>query len=357
MVSSFQGSKMTTFASLVILHSLCSLWFSDAFLLQNSLPPQRSRLLYAPAPNDPPKRRQKVNKYRPTNDTKDPLEKMIDESERKIQQLNIEAEVRNSKNRGNKDLVELKKTYLQFALPDSKDIDPNDPSSFGFVEIGTVVGPHGVHGLIKVRSSSDFPSRFTEPGLRYFKPQNKRAPRKVVLLHGKPSKEGEYILQLDEATNRDEATRLRGGSLYVRIEDRDTSRTVEETGDLSTTEEFFISDLVGLEVFLETESDSHEADDRQNQFVGYVAGIVLAEETSSVRGLGHDMLEVILPRGRGGTTSLRDELVLIPFVPEIVPRVAISEQSVFISPPAGLLDLTYVREEKVRIKGFLPAAD
>ena len=54
--------------------------------------------------------------------------------------------------------------------------------------------------------------------------------------------------------------------------------------------------------------------------------------------------------------SLKDELVLIPFVPQIVPRVSIRDRAIFIDPPSGLLDLTYVREEKVRIKGFLPPA-
>ena len=46
-----------------------------------------------------------------------------------------------------------------FVFPDNKDINPNDPASFGFIEIGTVVGPHGVHGEIKVKSSTGFPKR------------------------------------------------------------------------------------------------------------------------------------------------------------------------------------------------------
>jgi 16S rRNA processing protein RimM len=228
---------------------------------------------------------------------------------------------------------------------------------------------------------------FTEPGIKYLKPQNKRAPRKVLLLKGRgPTTENEYILQLEESQTRDEATRLRGGTLFVRKEDRDIqvqAAVVNDDDDSSKKEEqvvvveddtqqkqqtqqqtqqqqeYFISDLVGLQVFLSTTTSQQHDEENNNKthhplFVGTVAGVVLAEDMCSIPGLGHDMLEINLPRGRGGTMSLRDELVLVPFVPQIVPLVSLAEGAVFIDPPKGLLDLTYVREEKVRIKGFLP---
>jgi 16S rRNA processing protein RimM len=211
------------------------------------------------------------------------------------------------------------------------------------------------------------------------KPQNKRAPRKVFLLKGRgPTTENEYILQLQESQTRDEATRLRGGTLFVRKEDRDILQvsvvnddddsskkekdvvmdTQEQKQQTQQQQEYFISDLVGLQVFLSTTTSQHDEENNNKTlhplFVGTVAGVVLAEEMCSIPGLGHDMLEINLPRGRGGTMSLRDELVLVPFVPQIVPLVSIAEGAVYIDPPKGLLDLTYVREEKVRIKGFLP---
>jgi len=64
-----------------------------------------------------------------------------------------------------------------------------------------------------------------------------------------------------------------------------------------------------------------------------------------------------LPRGIGGTPSWRDERVLVPLVPQIVPRVNVKQGELYLDPPVGLLDLTYVREEKTRIKGFLPSGD
>ena len=198
----------------------------------------------------------------------------------------------------------------------------------------------------------------------------------MVLVSGKPSKDDEYILLLDGVDTRDDAQRLRGAVLFVREEERDVKETttaisqyqnaVPNTATITTTdnnnnhnnkkeeEEYFISDLVGLEVFLlEDEPEKMTS----SPFVGTVAGVVFASDMCSIPGLGHDMLEVNLPRGKGGTVSLRDELVLIPFVPQIVPRVSIQQGTIHITPPAGLLDLTYVREEKVRIKGFLPSSD
>lgn len=179
-------------------------------------------------------------------------------------------------------------------------------------------------------------------GIRHLKPAKKRAPRQIVLLQGKRRLGDEYLLQLDEIDNRDAAQKLRGALLYVREEQKKDSAVQHE--------EYMVSDLVGLDVFLATNKDD-------KQFVGNVGGVVFAEDLCSTPGIGHDYLEVILPRGVGGMASLRDELVLIPLVPQIVPRVDVKQREIFIDPPAGLLDLTYVREEKTRIKGFLPSSD
>ena len=104
--------------------------------------------------------------------------------------------------------------------------------------------------------------------------------------------------------------------------------------------------------------DGDNSDEIENSvsgnFVGIVKGVVLAEEMCSTPGLGQDLLEITLPRGKNCNPSYKDELVLIPLVPAIVPTVDIKEKVIYIDPPMGLLDLTYVKEEFVRIKGFLP---
>jgi 16S rRNA processing protein RimM len=196
---------------------------------------------------------------------------------------------------------------------------------------------------LKVQCSTDFPSeRLCTPGVRHLKAANKRAPRPIVLLSGKHRHANDYLIQCEHVDCRETALKLRGAQLYIRDE--------EKSGTLGS-DDYSISDLVGSEVFLRCDGTEEDA-----KFVGQVSGVVFSEDMCSVPGLGHDYLEVILPRGIGGTRSLRDELVLIPFVPALVPKVDVEKQKIYVDPPAGLLDLTYVREEKARIKGFLPPA-
>ena len=91
--------------------------------------------------------------------------------------------------------------------------------------------------------------------------------------------------------------------------------------------------------------------------VGKVVGVVLAEEMCAIPGLLHDQIEVqIIRPNETPKPGQPPELVLIPLVPEIVPKIDLENEMVVVDPPEGLLDLTYVREEKVRIKGLLAPA-
>ena len=223
-------------------------------------------------------------------------------------------------------------------------MQPYDPETFGYLLIGTIIGAHGVHGWLKVQCTTDFPvDRLCTAGIRHLKAANKRAPREVVLLSGKHRLGDEYLIQLDEVNNRDTAQKLRGSMLYIREE--------QKSYELSE-DEYVVSDLVGSDVYLKVDHDSTIGD----MHVGIVGGVVFSDDICSIPGLGHDYLEIILPRGVGGTLSFRDEMVLIPMVPQIVPEVDIIGRRIMIDPPAGLLDLTYARDEKTRIKGFLPPA-
>ena len=176
---------------------------------------------------------------------------------------------------------------------------------------------------------------------------NRRSPRRIQLLQGRHRMDTEYLLRFEGVGDREAANKMRGFVLYAREEERP-----EELGK----DEYVVTDLVGLEIFMENGYKNEIGEDQSGRYVGKVNGVILAEEMSSVAGLGQDLLEILLPRGPGATLSWKDELVLIPFVPQLVPRVDITNRAVYIAPPFGLLDLTYVREEKVRIKGFLPPA-
>lgn len=284
------------------------------------------------------KRKNKYDKFSKVTE-KDPLESMIEESGRKNQE--ILEEKQNKRKLKMHDVPEPPK----LAFPDTTTIDPYDPTTFGYIELAKVKSAHGVRGWIKAIASETLEQHehfLCEPtSVRFLKPANKRAPRQIILLSGRQASGDDYLLSLDGITTREKAQNLRGATLYAREEQQPENAA---TGD----NEYIVADLIGLEVLLQ----GSEA----LKFVGKVGGVVFSDDISDVKGLGHDYLEIILPRGVGGTFSLRDELVLIPLVPQLVPYVDVNKGVIHIDPPDGLLDLTYVREEKTRIKGFLPMA-
>jgi 16S rRNA processing protein RimM len=296
-------------------------------------------------------RRTKKNKYGQFSKTdqrsQDPLEALIAEAEIKKHELQ---NFKNKKQRRQK--PENVQSLPEIKFPNNKLIDPYDPSTFGYIELGTVISAHGVHGLVKIAAVTDFPARLCSPGVRHIKPPNKRAPRTIVLIEGRQSMGDEYLIKFEGIEDRETANQLRGHILYARQEEK-----LDDFGN----DEYLLSDLVGLDVYLEEgyqEEDSGVAAEASlgGKHVGTVGGIVLGREMSSIPELAHDILEIVLPRGRSGSPSWRDELVLVPFVPQIVPRVDLKGRAIYISPPKGLLDLTYVREENVRIKGYLPSS-
>ena len=325
------------------------------------MPPSRQHTarvhsLHASSTSSPgeDRRRKKKNKYAKFSKTdklaKDPLEAMIAESEAKVLELEIETRQKRNNAIPNSSNDEPR-TRNQILFPDTKSIDPYDPTTYGYTELGTIIGAHGVHGELKISAVTEFSERLCRPGLRHIKAPNRRSPRQIFLLEGRLRLDDEYLIKLEGIGDRDAANKLRGFVMYAREEERP-----EDLGQ----DEYLVSDLVGLEVFLEENYDDNNNDgvNLGGRFVGTVGGIVLAEDLcAGVPSLGQDMLEIVLPRGPGRTGSWKDEMVLIPFVPQIVPRVDLRSGAIYITPPVGLLDLTYVREEKVRIKGFLPPAE
>lgn len=268
------------------------------------------------------------------------------------------------------DVVPEKRVRNKREFPSAATIDPYDPSTYGYTELGTIIGAHGVYGLCKLSAVTGFPERLCQPGIRHLKAPNRRSPREIRLMEGRVRLGDEYLVKFEGVGDRDGASRLRGSVLYARQEERP-----EDLGE----DEYLVTDLVGLDVNLVTgygedsdgdtgnrndednedddNKDSENDDEKQKgKFVGTVRGIILAEEMCSIPGLGDDMLEIVLPRGKNGTPSWRDEMVLVPIVPSIVPTVDLERSVIYIDPPGGLLDLTYVQEEKVRIKAFLPPA-
>lgn len=172
-----------------------------------------------------------------------------------------------------------------------------------WLEVGHIVGAHGLNGDVKIYPDSDFPERFTKPGWRWLRSPNQLLPlREIQLTKGRSvGRKGIYVVRFAGIDFRDQAEALKGWNVLVRSCDRPTLAEGE----------YYLSDLIGLEI----------VDHQTHTSIGRVIKIANA---------GNDLLEIQLL----GET---DQTVLIPFVPALVPVVDIKNQKIEISPPKGLL--------------------
>ena len=170
-----------------------------------------------------------------------------------------------------------------------------------WLRVGRIVAPQGLNGRLRVNPSTDFPERFTDPGIRWIQ-KGLDNPREIKLLNGKklPGK-SIYVVSLEGITNRILAESIIGEELLVPASHR----------PILATDEFHLLDLIGLEVRLNTSGPS----------IGKVTDLTKA---------GNDLLEIQLNEGK---------TVLVPFVKEIVPDIQIRKGWLRITPPSGLLSL------------------
>eukprot|EP00306_Pavlova_sp_CCMP459_P002739 CAMPEP_0185178024 /NCGR_PEP_ID=MMETSP1139-20130426/30588_1 /TAXON_ID=298111 /ORGANISM="Pavlova sp., Strain CCMP459" /LENGTH=379 /DNA_ID=CAMNT_0027743835 /DNA_START=153 /DNA_END=1290 /DNA_ORIENTATION=+ len=286
----------------------------------------------------PRKRREKKNKYAKFSKAHEGLGAQIERGEVGPQAA------KGGQRRGETSdaVVEEQRDRNRILFPDAAAVDPDDPSTFGFLEIGRVVGAHGIRGHVKVHSFTDFgEERLCTPGERFIKAPSRLAPRPVELASGVRSrklKDGQgamYNILLDGFSSRDEAQALKGCILFARVEA--TLRNLQE-------DEYLVADLVGCEVLL--------AEDRDHA-VGTVVGLICADDITGNSALGNDILDVetVAPLGE------EPDRVFIPFVPAICPEVDVEAKRIYIEPVPGLLDLTQpVADEEVFIRGLLPMA-
>ncbi len=201
-----------------------------------------------------------------------------------------------------------------------------------WLEVGTIVSPQGLKGELKVYPNSDFPERFTKPGIRWLQHPHTQEVIEVELLKGRYiAGKNLYVIKLSGIENRDRAEELRQYKLLVAKSDRPSLET----------DEYHVADLIDLEVF--------------NRQTGENIGVVVNLYTA-----GNDLLEVKLhqqPIAKTKPTrdlsqisrkSKRKKLrhkknqpvtVFIPFVKEIVPVVDLDNKRMEISPPEGLLEI------------------
>ncbi len=160
--------------------------------------------------------------------------------------------------------------------------------------VGVVTGPHGVRGLVKVKSFMQVPEDLTElaevtdgSGTRTFR------------LDVRGTNKGVYLVHVDGIDDRDKALALKGLELYV---PRDILPEPED-------DEFYHADLIGLRVEFED---------------GTAIGTVRAV---------HDF-------GAGDVIELDGEkpwrAVMLPFDRETVPTVDMAAGRLVVRPPEGL---------------------
>ena len=279
--------------------------------------------------------------------------------------------------------IQRNSSFATQNFPSFDKIVPSDPSTFGFVHIGNILGPHGVKGDMKVELNSDFIDEKLVVGkLVFVKRPNRRSPRPVRLGAIRKLIKNLYLLKFDCIRSRLGAGAFKGYSIFVKDQDRSQLPFGE----------YYIRDLVGAECFLYSDYSDVQRRDTLVKPVAEVAGVVLPDDLCSNAELAHLMHAQLELRKLGDDTNL-NEMCLVPLVPSIVPVVELPGQwqsgahsglenaegtaetshgaavsstrainkgtqrcRIFIDPPAGLLDLTYRPiQRKVIIRGYLPS--
>lgn len=209
-------------------------------------------------------------------------------------------------------------------------MDGRDPSTFGFLECGTIVGAHGVRGAVRVDTEASVESKFRlcEPGLRHLRLVSRRAPRPVILKSGRKLKclgaTSRYVVLLEGLHSRDAAAALAGATIYVR-------RERNKPGNMLVIDDKAVvfEDLIGAHVFV------------NHSLVGVVFDVV-------DNGLAHPLLEIELQRNRH---------CYAPLAPPIAEAFDPESRCIILNPPTGLLDLAFEYQEPLRaVRGFLPPA-
>ncbi|CUU33731.1 MAG: ribosome maturation factor RimM [Fimbriimonadales bacterium] len=131
-----------------------------------------------------------------------------------------------------------------------------------WVTVGVVLRPFGLHGEVRVRPETDFPERFV-PGARLFwwLPPKPEPPEEEPLAPSKHRKRPPRTMQPQPCVI--ESVRWQGDRLIIKLEGFDTIAHAEnlrgawllippeERMPLGE-DEYYIDDLIGMEVFTET---------------------------------------------------------------------------------------------------------
>lgn len=294
-------------------------------------------------------RRKKVNKYEHLSQAKNnTLTKKIEQQEKERQELEHEKLLSTQKTIPRGTTVPIHQIPLDPSkavikkpkiFPNASTIIPHDPSTYGFIEIGVIVAPHGIHGGVKIILNSDFSEHRLRPNsLIYIKHPKRRAPRPIILESCKHARQNEYYLRFQNITNREIASRL---SKYVLYANENDKPPLEE-------DEVMIHEILGVHCYFDHQRNSTSLStvDAFAKVINILSPDELCDNKDLLP-LLHSNIEIKLK-------STKD-LCMIPFIPEIITEIDLPNRRIFIDPPEGLLEMTYPEEKtKVVIRGFLP---
>jgi len=167
-----------------------------------------------------------------------------------------------------------------------------------FISIGKIVNFHGVNGEAKVAFTKGKEAQISSYKLLYFK---KDSDFKTLNVQNIRFHKGFALIKFKEFKSLNEIADLKGQILYV---------TREEVNKHLENDEFFIDDLIGLDVY-----------NLDEKLIGKIDSVTNAN--------GEDLFSVKNNAGK---------LFFVPFVKELVPTVDVKNKKVIVNNIEGLID-------------------
>jgi 16S rRNA processing protein RimM len=164
------------------------------------------------------------------------------------------------------------------------------------VLLGVVAAPHGVRGLVRIRSFTEDPMAVAK-----YSPLSDETGKRKYRVEALSAARGAVLARIEGVADRTAAEALRGLRLYVERE------RLPATGE----REWYEADLVGL-----------SAVGRDGRDWGKVIAF-------------HDFGGGLAMEVSGGSASRSS--MMLPFTDEVVPEIDIEGGKVVVDPPAGLL--------------------
>src|SRR4051812_36853749 len=161
--------------------------------------------------------------------------------------------------------------------------------------LGVVAAPHGIRGLVRIKSFTEDPM-----SLGAYGPLSDETGNKEYRVEALSAARGAVLARIEGVADRTSAEALRGLRLYVE------RRRLPETGE----REWYAADLIGL-----------SAVGRDGRDWGKVTAF-------------HDFGAGSVMEVSGGSSA---KTVMLPFTDETVPEIDVAGGKVVIEPPAGLL--------------------